>query len=142
MHLKLRWSYYFENKVICSAGLMNTLLLLFCTEFCIFLGRGVFVPKYSISSVQFSHSVVSNSLRPHELQHARFPSITNSRSSIRLTSIKSVMPFSHLILCHPLLLLISVFPSIRVFPSKSALGIRWPEHWSFSFSNSPSNKQG
>ena len=66
-------------------------------------------------------------------------SIINSRSSPRLTSIKSVMPSSHLILCH-LFLLASVFPSIRVFSSKSALRIRWPKCWSFSFSTSPSSE--
>ena len=55
-------------------------------------------------------------------------------------SVKSVMPFNHLILCHPLLLLPSIFPSIRVFSSESALHIRWPKYWSFSFSISPSNE--
>ena len=66
-------------------------------------------------------------------------SITNSQSSFRLMSIESVMPSSHLILCHPLLLLPSIFPSIRVFSSESVLCIRWPKYWSFSFSMSPSN---
>ena len=55
-------------------------------------------------------------------------------------SIESVMPFNHLILCHPLLLLPSIFPSIRVFSNESTLHIRWPKYWSFSFSNSPSNE--
>ena len=67
-------------------------------------------------------------------------SITNSRSSLRLTSIESVMPSSHLILCRPLLLLPSIFPSIRVFSNEPALRIRWPEYWSFSFNISPSNE--
>ena len=67
-------------------------------------------------------------------------SITNSRSSLRLTSIKSVMPSSHLILCCPLLLLPSIFPSIRVFSNESALRIRWPKYWSFSFSIIPSKE--
>ena len=67
-------------------------------------------------------------------------SITNSWSSLSLTSIESVMPSSHLILCRPLLLLPSIFPSIRVFSNESALRIRWPTYWSFSFSISPSNK--
>ena len=65
-------------------------------------------------------------------------SITNSRSSLRLTSIKSVMPSSHLILCHPLLLLPPIPPSIRVFSSESTLPMRWPKYWSFSFSIIPS----
>ena len=66
-------------------------------------------------------------------------SITNSRSSLRLVSIESVMPSSHLILCRPLLPP-SILPSIRVFPNESALHIRWPKYWSFSFSISPSNE--
>ena len=67
-------------------------------------------------------------------------SFTISRSSLRLTSIESVMPSSDLILCHPLLLLPPIPPSIRVFSNESALHIRWPEYWSFSFSISPSNE--
>ena len=67
-------------------------------------------------------------------------SITNSQSSLRLTSIESVMPSSHLILCRPLLLLPSIFPSIRDFSKESALCIRWPKYWSFSFNISPSNE--
>ena len=66
-------------------------------------------------------------------------SITNSWSSLKLMSIKSVMPSNHLILCHPLLLLPPIFPSIRVFSNKLALCIRWPEYWSFSFNTSSSN---
>ena len=67
-------------------------------------------------------------------------SIANSQSLLRLMSIESVMPSNHLILCRPLLLLPSVFPSIRVFSNESVLRIRWPEYWSFGFSISPSNK--
>ena len=67
-------------------------------------------------------------------------SITNSRSSLKLLSIESVMPSSHLILCHPLLLPLSIFPNIRFFSNESALRIRWPKYWSFSFSISPSNE--
>ena len=67
-------------------------------------------------------------------------SITNSRSSLKLMSIESVMPSNHLILCHPLLLLSSIFLSIRVFSNESVLLIRWPKYWSFSFSISPSNE--
>ena len=93
------------------------------------------------SSVQFSRSVVSNSLRPHESQHARPPCpSTSCRSSLRLTSIKSVMPSSHLILCHPLLLLPPIPPSIRVFSNESILHMRWPKYWSFSFSIIPSKE--
>ena len=67
-------------------------------------------------------------------------SITNSWSWLKLMSMESVMPSNHLILCHPLLLLPSIFPSIRVLSNESALQIRWPKYWSFSFSISPSNE--
>ena len=67
-------------------------------------------------------------------------SITNSQSSLKLMSIELVMPSNHLILCRPLLLLLSIFPSIRVFSNESALCIRWPKYWSFSFNISPSNE--
>ena len=67
-------------------------------------------------------------------------SFTTSRSLLKLMSVESVMPSNHLILCHPLLLLTSIFPSISVFSNKSALPIRWPKYWSFSFSVSTSNE--
>ena len=70
--------------------------------------------------------------------HQASLSITNSRSSIKFMSIDSVMPSNHLIFCHPLILLPSIFPSIRVFSNELLLGIRWPKYWSFSFS--PSNE--
>ena len=94
-----------------------------------------------ISSVQFSPSVVSDSLRPHESQHARptCPSTTPGVHS-KLTSIESVIPSSHLILCHPLLLLPLIPPSIRVFSNESTLRMRWRKYWSFSFSIIPSKK--
>ena len=91
------------------------------------------------SSVQFSHSVMSSSLRPHGQQHTRFPCASPTPGACLNLSIKSVMPFNHFILCHPLLLLPSIFPSIRFFSSESVLCIRWPKYWSFSFSISPSN---
>ena len=93
------------------------------------------------STVQFSCSVVSNFLRPHGLQLRQASlSITSSRSLLKLLSSKSVMPSNHLILCRPLLLPPSTFPSIRVFSNESVLRIRWPKYWSFSFSISPSNE--
>ena len=67
-------------------------------------------------------------------------SITNSQSLLKLMSIESVMPSNHLILCCPLLLLLSIFPSIRVFSNESVLCIRWPKYWSFTFGISPSNE--
>ena len=91
-------------------------------------------------SNQFSHSVVSNSATPWTAACQASLSITNSQSLLKLTSIVLVMPSNHLILCHPLLLLPSVFPSIRVFSNESFHHIRWPMYWSFSFSISPSNE--
>ena len=91
-------------------------------------------------SVQFSHSIVSDSLRPPWTAACQASlSITNSWSLLKLMSIESVMPSNSLILCHPFLLLPSIFPSIRVVSSESVLCIRWPKYWSFSFSISPSN---
>ena len=91
-------------------------------------------------SDQFSHSVLSNSLRPHGLQHARFPCPSPTPRAYSVMSIESVMPSNHLILCHPLLLLLSIFPNTRVFSNESVLRIRWPKYWNFSFSISPSNE--
>ena len=96
----------------------------------------------SIQLVQFSSSVVSDSLWPHK-PHAACQvslSITNSQSSPKPMSVKSVMPSNHLTLCRPLLLLPSILPSIRVFSNESTLRMRWPKYWSFSFSISPSNE--
>ena len=90
------------------------------------------------SSVQFSHSVVSDFVIPQTAARQASLSITNSRSFLKLMSIELVMPFSHLILCRPLLLLPSIFPSIRVFSNESALRLWWPKYWSFSIS--PSNE--
>ena len=94
---------------------------------------------------QFSQSVQSLSrvrlfATPWTAAHQASLSITNSRSSLRLTSIESVMPFNHLILCRPLLLLPPIPPSIRVFSNESTPRMRWPKYWSFSFSISPSNE--
>ena len=94
-----------------------------------------------MSSVQFSHSVLSDSLRPHGLQPCKTSlSITNSWTLLKLMPIESVMPSSHLILCCPLLLLPPIPPSIRVFPNESTLRMRWPKYWSFSFSIIPSKE--
>ena len=79
-------------------------------------------------------------MTPWTEAHQAFLSITNSWSSLKPMSIESVMPSNHLTLCCPLLLLPSIFPSIRVFSNESALHIRWPKYWSFSFSISPSNE--
>ena len=83
----------------------------------------------------FSCSVMSDFLQPHGLQHT-----SNSRNLLKVMSIELVMPSNHLILCHPLLLLPSIFSSIRVFSNESVLHIRWPKYCSFSFNISPSNE--
>ena len=94
----------------------------------------------SVSSVQ-SLSHVRLFVTLWIAAHQASLSITNSRSSLRLMSIESVMPSNHLILCRPLLLLPSIFPKIRVFSNESALHIRWPKYWSFSLNISPMNTQ-
>ena len=92
-------------------------------------------------SVQFSSVAQScPNLRHHEPQRTRPPCPSPTPSLPKLMSVESVMPSNHLILCRPLLLPPSVFPSIRVFSSESTLRMRWPKYWSFSFSISPSNE--
>ena len=82
---------------------------------------------------------MSDSVTPTAAHQASL-SITNSQSILKLMSVESVMPSSHLILCRPLLLLLSIFSSIRIFSSESVLPIKWAKYWSFSFSISPSNE--
>ena len=102
--------------------------------------------KYLVASTLVQFSSVQSLSRvqlfstPWIAAHRASLSITHSRSSLKLMSIESVMPFSHLILCHPLFLLPPIPPSIRVFSGESALHIRLPKYWSFSFSISPSNE--
>ena len=83
---------------------------------------------------------MSDSVTPWTAAHNTSLSFTISQSLLKLMSIESVIPFNHLILCRPLLFLPSIIPSIRVFSSESALQIRWPKYWSFSFSVSPFNE--
>ena len=92
------------------------------------------------TSVQFSRSVVSDSATPWTAACQASLSITNSQSLLKFMPIELVMPYSHLILCCPLLLLPPIFPSIRVFSNESTLHMRWPQYWSFSFSISPSKE--
>ena len=95
----------------------------------------------TFSSVQFSCSVLSDSLRPMNCSTPGLPVHHHQlQSSLKLTSIESVMPSSHLILCHPRLLLSPIPPSIRVFSNKSPLCMRLPKYWSFSFSIIPSKE--
>ena len=107
-------------------------------EFWLQRGAVCLTPAFVVVPVQ-SLSCVRLFVTPWTAAHQTSLSITNSQSSPKPMSIESVMPSYHLILCRPLLLL-SIFPSIRVFSNESALHIRWPKFWSFSFSISPSNE--
>ena len=100
---------------------------------------GDFHGQRSLSSVQ-SLRRVQFFATPWTAAHQASLSIANYWSLLKLMSIESVMPFNHLILCRPLLLLPSIFPSIKVFSNESVLHIRWPKYWSFGFSISPSNE--
>ena len=93
----------------------------------------------TLSTMLFSHAVMSNSVTPWTAARQASLSITISWSLLKLMSIELVMPSNHLILCHPILLP-SIFPSIRVFSNESVLRIRWPKYWNFSFNISPSNE--
>ena len=99
-----------------------------------------FIAPCFISSVQFSHSVMSDSVTPLTTACQASLSIANSQSPLKPMCIELVMPSKHLILCRHLLLLPSIFSSIGVFPKESALRMRWPKYWSFSFNVSPSNE--
>ena len=103
------------------------------TKSMVYSNNGMFRSVSSVALVQLFAT-------PWTTAHQTSLSITNSQSLLKLMSIKSVMPSSHLILCLPPLLPPSIFPSIRVFSSESVLCIRWPKYWSFSFSISPSHE--
>ena len=111
----------------------DALLHVGCSVPCLENRQLLFSSVHSLSRVQLFAA-------PWIAAHQASLSITNSRSSLRLTSIESVMPSNHLILCRPLLLLPPILPSIRVFSNESTLRMRWPEYWSFSLRISPSNE--
>ena len=132
------WPEAFADIPICPEGRKHCCTLLHFSGIDIESSSG---GQSTVSSGQFSRSVMSDSLRPHELQHARPPCPSPiPRVHNKPMSIESVMPSNHLLLFHPLLLLPSIIPSIRIFSNESALHIRWPKYWSFSFSISPSNE--
>ena len=115
-------------------------MLALCLRISLFVQRWELLSSPSqFSSVQ-SLSHVWLFATPWTAAHQSSLSITNSQSLLRLMSVESVMPSNYLILCHPLLLLPSVFPSIRIFSNESALRIRWPKYWSFSFNISHCNE--
>ena len=119
----------FYSKIINAIELLYSL----------FLHNLVYLPSVQFNSVQLL-SRVQLFATPWTAAHQASLSITNSRNLLKLVSIESMMPSNHLILCHPLLLLPSIIPSIRVFSNESVLHIRWPKYWSFSFSISPSDE--
>ena len=124
------FNYIFIQGTILALGCVNQAVLLqsyMNSIFCL-----------SKKSVQFSHFWFFRT--PYEPQHQASLSITNSQSSPKLMSIESVLQSNHIILCCPLLLLPSIFPSIKVFSNESALRIRWPKYWSFSLNISLSNE--
>ena len=122
---------------------MNTCWLnkyfLFISILCVYNSDHMMLDSVQFSSVQLL-SCVRLFVTPWIAAHQASLSITNSWSSLKLTSIESVMPSSHLILCRPLLLLPPIPPSIRVFSNESTLCMRWPKYWSFSFSIIPSKE--
>ena len=112
---------------------------IFCWSFTIFYILGPRCPiviKVSVQSLSHVQLFATSWIATHQASL----SITNSWSLLKLISVELLMPSSHLILCHPLLLLPPIPPSIRVFSNESTLHIRWPKYWSFSFSISPSNE--
>ena len=117
-------STFISEMVLCVCG---------CVCVCVWLCSVQFSSFHSFSRVQLFAT-------PWTAASQAFLSITNSQSLLKLISIELVIPSSHLILCHPLLLPASIFPSIRVFSTESVLWIRWPKCWSFSFNISPSNE--
>ena len=138
-HLCFPNSCYCEQ---CTNEYCSCMFILLSIFLNINLRNGIWGSKYI--SVQFSSvqslSHVQLFATPWTAAHQASPSITNCRSPPKPMSIESMMPSNHLILCHPLLLLPSIFPSIRIFSNYSALHIRWPKYWSFSLNISPSNE--
>ena len=106
----------------------------------IFISLIDFLFAQKLPFLLFSHSVISDSLRPHGLQHTRLPCPSQLQNLLKLMFFESVMPSNHLVLCCPLLFLPSIFLGIRIFSCEFALCISWPKYWSFSFSISPSNE--
>ena len=121
------WASLFAPRILCSNSYAK-----YCE------GSNASKPRHSqFSSVTQSYPTLCDSMTAARQASL---SVTSSQSLFKLMSIESAMPSSHLILCHPILLLLSIFPSVRVFSKESVLRIRWPTYWSFSFSIGPSNE--
>ena len=130
--------HYRENAIVCNSSLELDWVVRDCTGQSPIRKGALWILHIRI--VQFSRSVVSDSATPRTAACQASLSITNSQSLLKLMCIKSVMLSNYLILYHPLLLLPSIFPSIRVFSNESVLLMRWSKYWSFSFNISPSNE--
>ena len=139
------WLYIFASQITSKLSTLSN----DHSTFPCFGGSGIFEAPYPVFQVQgvswdFGSgqllSCVRFSVTPWTAVHQASLSITKAQSLLRLMPAELVMPSNHLILCHPLFLLPSIFPNIRVFSNESLLRIRWPEYWSFSFSIGPSNK--
>ena len=131
----LSWKNRKDKENVCT--IMHHLMAFSLRDVPIIFPSGIFFSSVQFSSVRLL-SRVQLFVTPWTSAHQASLSIINSRSSLRLTSIESMMPFSHLILCYPRLLLPPIPPSIRVFSNESTLRMRWPKYWSFSFSIIPS----
>ena len=143
VHFCLQCMIFFKctyHRHLTRTGKYVRLMIFLCQKVFLKTKNRFYVYILHFSSVQFSHSVMSDSATQWTAARQASLSITNSRSPPKPMSIELVMPSNHLILCCPLLLLPSIFPSIRVFSNESALRIRWTKYWSFSFSISPSNE--
>ena len=127
-----------QTQITCGYTQLHLVEVRFCCLY-FFFSLQYCILTYQFSSFQ-SLSHVPLFVTPWTAAHQASMSITNSRSLLKLTSIELVMPSNHLILCHPLLLLPSIYPSIMVFSKESVLHIRWPKYWSLSFSISPSDE--
>ena len=143
VHFCLQCMIFFKctyHRHLTRTGKYVRLMIFLCQKVFLKTKNRFYVYFLHFSSVQFSHSVMSDSATQWTAARQASLSITNSRSPPKPMSIELVMPSNHLILCRPRLLLPSIFPSIRVFSNESALRIRWTKYWSFSFSISPSNE--
>ena len=142
----MHWKHYIIKMIILPNTSIDAMQFLSRYQKHISTDVDEIILKFVYNWVQFSRSVVSDSLRPHESQHTRppcpspTPEFTQTHIHRVSDAIQPVMPSSHLILCCPLLLLPPIPPSIRVFSNESTLHMRWPKYWSFSFSISPSKE--
>ena len=123
-----------------TESVLSFMLLFLCSTTCSTMGLQPGLISNVLILVPFSRSVIFDSETTWTAALQASLSITSSRSLLKLMSIESVMSSNHPILCSPLLLPLSIFPSIRVFSNESALRMRWPKYWNFSFSISPSNE--